>query len=140
MADPTEFWSAIFMFCSENGRWQAAISSSAYIRMSSHSYRVHTYTHTYIYMSAYTLMYVCVQEYTYVHMHIQKYTYICIQYIHVCTYVHATLHMFKSTLHYKTLTLPSSPALMHMKRYFVSVASSCYKCMCDCMHVHEERA
>ena len=28
MADPTQFWSAIFMFCSENGRWQAAISSS----------------------------------------------------------------------------------------------------------------
>ena len=29
MADPTQFWSAIFMFCSENGRWQAAISGSA---------------------------------------------------------------------------------------------------------------
>ena len=28
MADPTQFWSAIFMFCLENGRWQAAISSS----------------------------------------------------------------------------------------------------------------
>ena len=28
MADSTQFWSAIFMFCSENGRWQAAISSS----------------------------------------------------------------------------------------------------------------
>ena len=28
MADPTHLWSAIFMFCSENGRWQAAISSS----------------------------------------------------------------------------------------------------------------
>ena len=23
MADPTQFWSAIFMFCLENGRWQA---------------------------------------------------------------------------------------------------------------------
>ena len=29
IADPTQFWSAIFTFCSENGRWQAAISSSA---------------------------------------------------------------------------------------------------------------
>ena len=28
MADPTQSWSAIFMFCSENGRWPAAISSS----------------------------------------------------------------------------------------------------------------
>ena len=28
MADPTQFWSAVFMFCSEKGRWQAAISSS----------------------------------------------------------------------------------------------------------------
>ena len=28
MADPAQFWSAIFMFCLENGRWQAAISSS----------------------------------------------------------------------------------------------------------------
>ena len=28
VADPTQFWSAIFMFCSENGRWQATISSS----------------------------------------------------------------------------------------------------------------
>ena len=25
MADPTQFWSAIFMFSSEKGRWQAAI-------------------------------------------------------------------------------------------------------------------
>ena len=31
MADPTQIWSAIFMFCLENGRWQAAISSSALI-------------------------------------------------------------------------------------------------------------
>ena len=30
MADPTQFWSAIFMFCSEKGRWQAAISSSVH--------------------------------------------------------------------------------------------------------------
>ena len=30
MADPTHFWSAIFMFCSENGRWQSVTSSSAY--------------------------------------------------------------------------------------------------------------
>ena len=28
MADPTQFWSAIFMFCLENGRWQAVISGS----------------------------------------------------------------------------------------------------------------
>ena len=28
MADPTQSWSAIFMFCSDNGRWQAATSSS----------------------------------------------------------------------------------------------------------------
>ena len=27
MTDPTQFRSAIFMFCSKNGRWQAAISS-----------------------------------------------------------------------------------------------------------------
>ena len=27
MADPTQFRSAIFMICLENGRWQAAISS-----------------------------------------------------------------------------------------------------------------
>ena len=31
IADPTQFWSAIFMFCSENGRWQAAISSPGII-------------------------------------------------------------------------------------------------------------
>ena len=31
MADPTQFWSAIFMFYSENGRWQTAISNSACI-------------------------------------------------------------------------------------------------------------
>ena len=43
MADPTQFWSAIFMFCSENGRWQAAISSSAY---------VHTYVCMYVHMYA----------------------------------------------------------------------------------------
>ena len=31
IADQTQFCSAIFVFCSENGRWQAAISSSGTI-------------------------------------------------------------------------------------------------------------
>ena len=31
LADPTQFWSAIFMFCLEYGRWQAVISSFAYV-------------------------------------------------------------------------------------------------------------
>ena len=31
MVDPTQFRSAIFMFCLENGRWRAAISSSVYV-------------------------------------------------------------------------------------------------------------
>ena len=38
MADPTQFWSAIFMFCSENGRWQAAISSSVHMDMHKYVY------------------------------------------------------------------------------------------------------
>ena len=31
MADPTQLWSAIFLFCLENGRRQVAISSSMWM-------------------------------------------------------------------------------------------------------------
>ena len=37
MADSTQFWSAIFMFCSENGGWQVAISSSLMYRQYVHT-------------------------------------------------------------------------------------------------------
>ena len=33
MADPTQFWSAIFMFCSENGRWHSATYVRMYVRI-----------------------------------------------------------------------------------------------------------
>ena len=54
MADPTQFWSAIFMFCSEHGRRQAAISSSVcvYVRMLAHMCvccsHMFTCLHTYV--------------------------------------------------------------------------------------------
>ena len=43
MADPSAFWSAIFMFCLENGRWQTALSSpvSVYCMHSLFSYATH---------------------------------------------------------------------------------------------------
>ena len=45
MADPAQFWSAIFMFCSENGRWQAAISSSAHVNTRTY---IHPYVHAHL--------------------------------------------------------------------------------------------
>ena len=50
MAHPTQFWSAIFMFCSENGRRQAAISSSLCVYACLHTsvYVVRTCLHAYI--------------------------------------------------------------------------------------------
>ena len=61
MADPTQFWSAIFMFCSENGRWQVAIFSPA------HSHK-HTHTHTH------TLTQTQTHTHTHTHTHTQTHT------------------------------------------------------------------
>ena len=85
MADPTHFWSVIFMFCSKNGRWQAANSS---LHVSTHScMNIRMYTHAHMHTYTHSHKHACTHARTHAHMHAHTHA-------RTHTRTHAHMHMY----------------------------------------------